>query len=71
MLLEPALARLQSRLLELLELHYRYRFDPRGLNDIEKLELEQQVADLLQALSAIPPEAKADRPLPAGKASGL
>jgi hypothetical protein len=61
LLLEPALARLQSRLLELLQLHYRYRFDPRGLNDAEKLELEQKVASVLQALSAIPAEPRADR----------
>ena len=38
-LTEPALANLRTALRELLQLHYRYRFDPFGLDDAGKKSL--------------------------------
>ena len=48
---EPAFARLREPLQELLQLHYRYRFDPNGLNDREKKSLVQKVDAVLATLS--------------------
>lgn len=39
---EPRLAELRSELIELLRLHYRYRFDPRGLSAEERDQLRRQ-----------------------------
>ena len=50
-LAEPALAQLQTPLREMLNLHYRYRFDPRGLNDGEKKSLGQNVEGVLGTLA--------------------
>ncbi len=50
-LAEPALAGLRAPLLELLHLHYRYRFDPHGLADHEKKLLVQKVDSALEILS--------------------
>jgi hypothetical protein len=50
-LAEPALAGLRAPLLELLHLHYRYRFDPHGLADHEKKLLVQKVDSVLEILS--------------------
>jgi hypothetical protein len=36
---------------ELLQLHYRYRFDPNGLDDREKTLLGQRVDAVLETLS--------------------
>jgi len=44
---EPALASLRVPLRELLRLHYRYRFDPRGLDEGEKESLTQN-AEVVQ-----------------------
>lgn len=48
---EPALAELRPPLQTLLQLHYRYRFDPAGLTAAEQAALEQQVESLLRALA--------------------
>jgi hypothetical protein len=50
-LTEPASAGLRAPLQELLQLHYRYRFDPHGLNDREKALLVQKVDSILATLS--------------------
>ncbi len=50
-LAEPALASLRRPLQELLQLHYRYRFDPNGLNDREQEILVQKVDGVLATLS--------------------
>jgi hypothetical protein len=50
-LAEPALAELRTPLRELLHLHYRYRFDPRGLDDGEKKSLGQNVDGVLGTLA--------------------
>jgi hypothetical protein len=49
-LAKPALAELRSPLRELLRLHYRYRFDPLGLNDAEKQSLVENAQAVLEAL---------------------
>jgi hypothetical protein len=53
-LAEPALASLRAPLRELLQLHYRYRFDPRGLDDDEKTSLLKNTADILAKLAEKP-----------------
>jgi hypothetical protein len=50
-LTDPALAGLRAPLRELLNLHYRYRFDPRGLDDGEKKTLGQNVDGVMRTLS--------------------
>jgi hypothetical protein len=50
-LTEPALAGRRGPLQELLQLHYRYRFDPNGLDDREKTLLGQRVDAVLETLS--------------------
>jgi len=50
-LAEPALAGHHEALRELLRLHYRYRFDPHGLNNREQASLVQKVDLILATLS--------------------
>jgi protein-glutamine gamma-glutamyltransferase len=50
-LAEPGLAGLRGPLRELLQLHYRYRFDPRGLSGGEKKSLVENVAGILETLA--------------------
>ncbi len=50
-LAEPALADQRAPLRELLQLHYRYRFDPQGLGGGEKKLLVQNVAAILETLA--------------------
>jgi hypothetical protein len=47
---DPALADTRSRLRELLTLHYRYRFDPRGLTQPDREALRREASGLLLAL---------------------
>ena len=54
-LMEPALAGLRVPLQQLLPLHYRYRFDPRGLNDDQKQSLVQNVDAILRTLAKTTP----------------
>ena len=49
-LAEPTLTNLKAALPELLQLHYRSRFDPAGLTDAEKHRLGQRVDSVLRAL---------------------
>jgi len=44
---DPALADLQSQLRELLRLHYRYRFDPRGLTQADREALRREAKGCL------------------------
>jgi hypothetical protein len=48
---EPALADLRTPLRELLQLHYRYRFDPRGLDEQEKQSFRQNADVVLGRLA--------------------
>jgi protein-glutamine gamma-glutamyltransferase len=50
-LAEPALADLRKPLQKLLRLHYRHRFDPRGLNGPERETLTQETKICLDTLS--------------------
>ncbi len=50
-LAEPTLARLRDPLRELLQLHYRCRFDPDGLSEGEEKLLAQKVDSVLATLS--------------------
>lgn len=52
-LAEPLLADLRRPLRELLQLHYRYRFDPLGLNDDEKKSLIQNTDAVLGTLAGM------------------
>jgi hypothetical protein len=52
-LAEPALAAFRPPLQQLLQLHYRYRFDPLGLNDTEKNSLIQNADALHGALARL------------------
>ncbi len=47
----PALDDLRAPLQELLRLHYRHRFDPRGLNARERKLLQEEAKSCLEALS--------------------
>jgi hypothetical protein len=49
---EPSLAPLERPLQQLLLLHYRYRFDPRGLNQAERQDLRQHVETCVTELRA-------------------
>jgi hypothetical protein len=48
---DPALADLRSRLQELLQLHYRYRFDPEGLSQPDREALRSEAAGCLARLA--------------------
>ena len=50
---EPALKDLRGPLLELLRLHYRHRFDPRGLSAPERETLAREVKTCLDILSQV------------------
>jgi len=52
-LAEPSLVELRKPLQELLLLHYRYRFDPRGLTSQERDALRRQVAFCLPRLRSL------------------
>jgi hypothetical protein len=43
---------LRAPLRELLHLHYRHRFDPRGLSATERVELKSKAADALAKISS-------------------
>jgi hypothetical protein len=47
---DPALTNVQSRLQQLLALHYRYRFDPLGLSETDREALRREASGLLVAL---------------------
>jgi len=49
---DPALADAQDALRDLLRLHYRYRFDPRGLSETEREELRREAQACLVKISA-------------------
>ncbi|HEX9046863.1 MAG TPA: DUF4129 domain-containing protein, partial [Verrucomicrobiae bacterium] len=49
---EPRLIHLRGQLRELLQLHYRYRFDPFGLSDVEKKRLVESVDASLKKLGS-------------------
>jgi len=49
-LAEPSLTGLREPLRELVNLHYRYRFDPRGLSETEKKSLIENVEAVLRIL---------------------
>ena len=50
---DPALADLRQPLQELLRLHYRHRFDPRGLSGEERETLTREAKNCLDTLSQI------------------
>lgn len=50
----PELAALQAPLERLLRLHYRYRFDPNGLEDREREDLRQEARACLEELTRRP-----------------
>ncbi len=50
MVVEPALTDLRGPLQRLLQLHYRYRFDPRGLNTEEREQLRREARACLDTL---------------------
>lgn len=50
---EPSLAELKEPLRAILKLHYRYRFDPQGLNDSDRQELRSQARASLDKLSQL------------------
>jgi len=47
---QPALADIRSRLRTLLQLHYRYRFDPQGLNQSDREALRREATGCLARL---------------------
>jgi hypothetical protein len=47
---DPALAGMNSRFQQLLNLHYRYRFDPEGLSQGDRETLRREASGLLLAL---------------------
>lgn len=54
---EPSLGEFRDPLQAILQLHYRYRFDPHGLNDSDRLELRRQTRACLDKLSLLQPPA--------------
>jgi protein-glutamine gamma-glutamyltransferase len=52
-LADPALNDLRAPLQELLQLHYRYRFDPRGLDAAERKALEREARACLDLLARL------------------
>jgi hypothetical protein len=50
-LMEPALAELRVPVRQLLQLHYRHRFDPHGLNPDERALLKQETKNCLHSMS--------------------
>ena len=47
----PALSDMRSRLEELLNLHYRYRFDPQGLNQADRDTLRREANGCLARMA--------------------
>lgn len=54
---DPSLIGLRDSLQAILRLHYRYRFDPQGLADSDRLELRRQTEACLDKLSQLEPTA--------------
>jgi hypothetical protein len=50
---EPSLAELRDSLQAIVRLHYRYRFDPQGLEDSDRVELRHQTQVCLEKLSLL------------------
>ena len=50
---EPSLAALKAPLRGLLRLHYRYRFDPQGLGEIDREELRREARECLDKLAQL------------------
>jgi hypothetical protein len=50
---EPSLASLKTPLRGLLRLHYRYRFDPQGLNDSDREELRREAHECVDRLARL------------------
>ena len=48
---DPALADVRNRLRELLTLHYRYRFDPEGLNRTDRDALRREASGCLARMA--------------------
>jgi hypothetical protein len=59
-LTDPALADLRQPMNELLLLHYRYRFDPAGLDAAGRMKLRHRTSECLAALTPIEPKNKRD-----------
>lgn len=59
---DPGLQALRPSVLALLNLHYRYRFDPRGLSGSDRERLKCEAHACLQALHGLPFTQKAVRP---------
>ncbi|HTB84921.1 MAG TPA: transglutaminase domain-containing protein [Candidatus Sulfotelmatobacter sp.] len=55
---ERSLRDLRAPLHGLLRLHYRYRFDPDGLNAEQREELRRKSADTLQKITSSPPSSR-------------
>jgi hypothetical protein len=53
-LTEPSLAAQRDTLQRLLRLHYRFRFDPAGLNPAERAELAREVTECLRQMVPTP-----------------
>ncbi len=49
---QPTIKPMQHLLRDLLLLHYRYRFDPQGLNDVERRQLQNKVQECLGQVQA-------------------
>jgi hypothetical protein len=56
---EPGLLELKSPLRTLLRLHYRYRFDPEGLNDADRAELRRDARECAEKLARVESRAEA------------
>jgi len=52
---DPRLAAIKDQLLRLLHLHYRYRFDPQGLDAGERMVLSQQARSCLSSVAGLKP----------------
>jgi protein-glutamine gamma-glutamyltransferase len=50
---DPSLADLKSPLRDLLRLHYRYRFDPKGLSGADRDELRREARSCLEKLTRV------------------
>jgi transglutaminase-like putative cysteine protease len=59
---EPSLADLRNPLQRLLQLHYRYRFDPHGLTPKERTELRRQAKECLAKIDQPPVAVDVRRP---------
>jgi hypothetical protein len=48
---KPGLSELRAPMVEILRLHYRYRFDPNGLSAADREALKKQAASCLELLA--------------------